>query len=194
MLLCLVCRRQWLSDPVLRAVLAFALAAAEIERGLHDGLHFPDRMPLHLCNVSDWAAILALVTLWTPAVEFAYFVGFPGAALALLMPDMGSAWPFRFFLNHAGIIAAASVLVFARVGRIGRGAVWHSIVSLGSYMVIVGTFDWIYRTNYGFFCRKPEGVTLMNLMGPWPVYIAWLDLLAVGLVCLMWIPVRRSAA
>ncbi len=193
-ILCVLCRSQWLSHRLVRAVLACGLITAEIERAFRDGLHFPDRLPLNLCNVSTWAAVLALVTLWPMAVEFVYFVGLLGSAVTILMPDMGSPWPFRLFINHGGIIVVATVLVFGNVGRIRRGAVWRSLGLLGIYGALLGTFDWAFGTNYGYLCSKPQGVTLMNLMGPWPVYLAWVVLVTLGLFWLMWIPVRRSVS
>ncbi len=175
-------------------VLAVGLAAVEIERTLRDGLHFPGRLPLNLCNLSTWAAVFALLTLWPAAVEFAYFIGLSGAAMALLMPDMGHAWPVRFFLNHGGTIMAATVLVFGRIGQVRNGAVWRALAILGIYAVLLGAFDAVFRTNYGYLRHKPEGVTLMNLMGPWPFYLAWLILVALTLFWLLWIPARRSAS
>lgn len=192
--LCVLCRAKRLSHRVVRPVLACVLAVAEVERTLRDGLHFPDRMPFNLCNVSTWAAIFALATLRPTAVEFAYFVGISGASMALLMPDMGKTWPIRFFLNHGGTIVAATVLVFGRIGRVRHGAVWRSLGLTGIYAALLGAFDWAFGTNYGYLCRKPEGVTLMNLMGPWPIYLIWLAATALILFGLLWIPARRTAA
>lgn len=192
-ILCFLCRERRLSHRAVRVVLACGLVLAEIERAFRDGMRFPDRLPLNLCNVSTWAAVLALLTLWPIAVEFVYFVGLSTASLALLMPDMGSTWPLRFFINHGGTIIAATVLVFGYVGRVGRGAVWRSLGLLGIYAALLGAFDWAFRTNYGYLCSKPEGATPMNWMGPWPVYLAWVVLTALGLFWLMWIPARRNA-
>lgn len=192
--LCVLCRRKRLPHQAVRVALACVLAAAEIERTLRDGSHFPDRMPFNLCNVSTWATVYALLTLQPPAVEFAYFVGFSGAAMALLMPDMGASWPVRFFLNHGGTIVAATALVFGGLGRVRRGAVWRSFGLLAIYGALVGAFDAAFGVNYGYLCRKPEGVTLMNLMGPWPVYLLWAALLGLGLFWLLWIPARRRTS
>jgi hypothetical integral membrane protein (TIGR02206 family) len=176
---------------LVRAVIAFFLVAVELERAWRDGLHFPDRMPFNLCNVSTWMAVLACATLAPLAVEWVYYVGLAGAAMALVMPDMGASWPSRFFLNHGGIIVAASVLVFGRVGTIRPGAVWRCFDLLLVYAALVGTFDQVYGMNYGYLCRKPEGVTLMNLMGPWPFYLFWTALFALGLFGLMELLRRR---
>jgi hypothetical integral membrane protein (TIGR02206 family) len=189
--LCVLCCGKRLSHPVVRGVLACGLAAAEIERTLRDGMHFPDQMPFNLCNVSTWMAVFALATLRPLAVEFVYFAGLTGAAMALLTPDT---WPVRFFINHGGTVIAATVLVFGRVGRIRRGAVWRSLGLLGIYAALLGTFDWAFGTNYGYLCRKPRGATLMSLMGPWPWYLGSAALLALALFWLLWIPVRRSAS
>jgi hypothetical integral membrane protein (TIGR02206 family) len=190
----LLCRGKRLPHPVVRAVLACGLAATEIERTVHDGWRFPDRMPLNLCNVSTWMAVVALVTLWPLAVEFAYFVGLSGAAAALLSPEMGAAWPFRFFLNQGGAVITATVLVFGLVGQIRHGAVWRVFGLLVIYMILLGTFDWVFATNYGFLRHRPEGVTVASLMGRWPFYIAWCLLGELGVFWLLWIPARRLAA
>jgi hypothetical integral membrane protein (TIGR02206 family) len=190
-----LCRRERISRPLVRAAVACFLVAVELERAWRDGLHFPDRMPFNLCNISTWMAVLACATLAPLAVEWVYYLGFAGAAMALLMPDMGDSWPPRFFLNHGGIVVAASTLVFGgvggRVGTIRSGAVWRCFGLLLVYAALVGTFDRVYGMNYGYLCSKPEGVTLMNLMGPWPFYLFWTALLALGLFGLMELLRRR---
>ena len=188
--LCILCRRKILSHRAVRIFLAFGLTAAEVERTLHDGLHFPHQMPFNLCNLATWTTVFALVTLRPLAVEFAYFVGLTGAAMALLTP---AAWPLRFFLNHGGTIVAATVLVFGRVGQVRPGAVWRALGLLAVYAALLGAFNWAFGSNYGYLCRKPKGATLMSLMGPWPFYLIWVALVAVGLFWLLWLPARRSA-
>jgi len=185
------CRQKWVSHTAVRVVLACGLTGIEIERTLHDPLHFPHQMPLNLCNVATWTTVLALATLKPLAVEFAYFTGLCSAAMALLTP---SAWPVRFYLNHGAVIIGATALVFGRIGRVRRGAVWRSLGLVGVYAVLLGMFNWIFGSNYGYLCRKPKGATLMSLMGPWPFYLIWVALLAVGLFWLLWLPARRSAA
>jgi hypothetical integral membrane protein (TIGR02206 family) len=186
-------RRERISKPLVRTAMACVLVAVELERTWRDGLHFPDRMPFNLCNVSTWVAVLACATLAPLAVEWVYYVGLAASAMALVMPDMGHPWPFRYFLNHGGTIVAASVLVFGRVGTIRSGAVWRCCGLLLVYVALLGTFDRVYGTNYGYLCRKPEGVTLMNVMGPWPFYLFWVDLFAFGLLWLMELVRRRVA-
>jgi hypothetical integral membrane protein (TIGR02206 family) len=187
------CRQRWLPKRATRLVLAVALAAGELMRLPSSGLHFPGRLPLELCNVSTWAAVLACLTLTPLAVEFVYFAGLTGAAMALLNPDLGSSWPPQFFLNHGGIVVTASALVFGRLAPLRNGSVWRAFGLLSTYAAAIGIFNWVFRTNYAYLCTKPRGMTLFRLMGPWPVYILSAAVLALALFWLLWLPVRKRA-
>jgi len=187
------CRQEWIPKRATRVALAVALAAGEFLRLPSGGLHFPGRLPLELCNVSTWAAVLACLTLTPLAVEFVYFAGLSGAGLALLTPDLGSAWPAQFFLNHGGIIVAASALVFGRLAPLRSGSIWRAYGLLAMYAAAMGIFNWRFRTNYAYLCTKPRGMTLFRVMGPWPVYILSAGVLALALFWLLWLPVRKRA-
>lgn len=187
------CRQELLPKRPTRVALAVALAVGEFLRLPSSGLHFPGRLPLELCNISTWAAVLACLTLTPLAVEFVYFAGLSGAGLALLTPDLGSVWPAQFFLNHGGIVIAASALVFGRLAPLRSGAMWRAFGLLATYAAAMGIFNWWFRTNYAYLCTKPRGMTLFRLMGPWPVYILSAGVLALALFWLLWLPVRKRA-
>jgi hypothetical integral membrane protein (TIGR02206 family) len=192
--LAVCCRRRWLPGLPTRIILAGALAAGEFARLPSDGLHFPDRLPLQLCNVATWCCVLACLTLTPLAVEFAYFAGVAGASVALLTPDMGSVWPPQFFFNHGGIVIAASALVYGKLARLRPGAMWRAYGLFALYGFTVGTFNGIFQTNYAYLRAKPGGWTLMTPMGPWPVYILWAGTFALALFWLLWLPVQPVAA
>jgi hypothetical integral membrane protein (TIGR02206 family) len=44
------------------------------------------------------------------------------------------------------------------------------------------TFNRIAGTNYGFLNRKPATATLLDLLGPWPVYL----LTAATVILIVW--------
>ena len=61
-----------------------------------------------------------------------------------------------------------------------------------SYVIIVGTFDFITGANYGFFLEKAEG-SLMDILHPWPYYIIEMTVLALVLFFILSVPfLRRS--
>ena len=188
--LSLLCRHERISKGVLRIALVLLLVGGEIQRYFHDGVGFPDRLPLHLCNVTTWVAVLALLTLSPLASEFTYFSGLAGAGMAVITPDMGSHWPARFFINHGGLIVTAVVLAFGGIMPIRRGAPWRAYGVFAIYIGLVGIFDWQFGANYAFLAHKPSFSSLIDLLGPWPVYIVTLGAIGAGLFWLLWLPLR----
>ena len=71
--LSMACRRNLLPQWYPRAALACLLAGGELLRYYTDRFHFPDLLPLNLCNITAWVAVIACLTLWPVAVEFTYF-------------------------------------------------------------------------------------------------------------------------
>jgi len=159
----------------------------------HEGLH-PWNLPLQLCDVTLWMSALACITRSPRVVEFAYFGGLAGAGMAVLTPDLWSPWPsypaIYFFLAHGGIVLAVSVLVFGRVAPLTEGAVWRAFAMLLGFAAAVGAVNAIAGTNFMYLCRKPKGASLLNSLGPWPIYLIAGAVVALALFWLLWLPVR----
>lgn len=188
--LSILCRREWIPKSALRIALILLLVGGELQRYFHDDVGFPDRLPLHLCNVTTWVAVLALLTLWPLASEFTYFSGLAGAGMAVLTPDMGAHWPARFFVNHGGLIVTAVVLAAGRLMPIRRGAPFRAYGIFAVYIGLIGIFNWRFGTNYAFLAHKPSFSSLIDLLGPWPIYIGTLGAIGAGLFWLLWLPLR----
>ena len=131
--LSLLARRDRISKIGLRAGLVMIMVGGEVQRFYTDGIHFPDRMPLHLCNIAIWIAAIACIKLSPLAGEFTYFVAMSGAAMAVLTPDMGSEWPARFFVSHGSLIVTAIVLVGGRMISIRPHAIWRAFGMWAAY-------------------------------------------------------------
>jgi hypothetical integral membrane protein (TIGR02206 family) len=188
--LSLLCRRNLISHFYVRLGLITLLVGGELQRYLAADIRFPGTLPLNLCNVTTWVAVIACLTLSPAAVEFAYFVGFSGAGMALLTPDAGSALPAPFFLNHGAIILSGSALIYGRIAPLRQGAVWRAYGLMLLYMALIGLFDWRYDVNYSFLCRKPGSTTLLTFLGPWPYYLVSAGVVGFTMFWLLWLPVR----
>jgi len=184
------CRANLIPQRSLRAALFCLLAGGELMRYYTDGFHFPDQLPLNLCNITAWVAAIACLTLSPLAVEFTYFAGFVGAGMALITPDMGSVWHPRFFVNHGAIIVAGSVLVYGRLAPLEKGAVRRAYGFFALYIGLVCLFDWKYGANYAYLSHKPGTGTLLSLLGPWPFYVFAAGAVALALFLLLWLPAR----
>ena len=132
-LLVQLCRRVERARRPVRLLLGIGLALNELVwwrfRYSHEGVHLWN-LPLQLCDVTLWMTALACITLTPALVEFAYFAGFAGAAMALLTPDLWRPWPqypaIYFFVAHAGIAIGIAVLVVGKIAPLRNGAVWRA--------------------------------------------------------------------
>ena len=197
-----VCRKGLASPRALRITLGIGIAVNEFVwwgyRYSHEGFRFPHNMPLQLCDVTIWASVVACLTLAMPAVELTYFAGLGGAVMALLTPDLWSPWPtypaIYFFVAHGGIVAAAIMLTGGRVAPLRRRAPVRAFVWLSMYTAALGVFNAVFGTNYMYLCKKPANASLLDSLGPWPVYIAGGAAVTLLLFWLLWLPVRPKSA
>jgi hypothetical integral membrane protein (TIGR02206 family) len=159
----------------------------------------PHGLPLDLCDVTLWLTVYALGTLAPWALEAAYFLGLAGSGMALLTPDLAEV-PFpsyvavQFFLAHGGIVGSVLFLAFAGILRPRPGAWWRAFLSVNAFAAAVALFNAVFETNYMYLCEKPRSGTLLDWLGPWPVYVIAADVVALALLFLLSLPFRGVRA
>ena len=156
---------------------------------------FPAGLPLQLCDLIVWLTVIALFTRNRWAFEFAFFAGLVGTGMAVITPDLQEPWPsyntFYFFLAHGGIVAALLYLWWSGQARPQPGCLLRVMLMLNAYAVAVGAFNWAYGTNYMYLCSKPSVGSLLDYLGPWPVYLVGAELVALGFFWGLWQAARR---
>jgi hypothetical integral membrane protein (TIGR02206 family) len=191
------CRQHQTGQRAIRWVLGSALASEELFRYAHDGIHFPNKLPIHLCTLALWMAVVACFTLTPIAVEFAYFVGLPGSALALLTPDLRAAWnsydSIRYFFEHGCLVITIIVLVFGKMVPLRSGAAFRGHNMWFVYGVSLLIFNRAFGTNYMYLSHKPANPSPLDYFGPWPVYLVVGELAAIALFWLLWLPVKPKS-
>jgi hypothetical integral membrane protein (TIGR02206 family) len=133
-------------------------------------------LPLQLSDVVTLASIAAL---WRPRssllVELVYFWAFSASLQAVITPDLQQSWPdvlfFTYFATHGGAIAAAALLVFGERRTPRLGAVWRVYGITAAVAAVAAVATLLTGGNYMFLRRKPVHGSLLDLTGPWPVYI-----------------------
>ena len=157
-----------------------------------EGLRFPEGMPLQLCDAMVWMAVAALISRAQWVFETAFLIGIAGAGMALLTPDLWA--PLRsypsiyFFLAHGGIVIAVLYLIWSHARSLKPGCVWRVFLTVNLFALFVGTFNAIFGTNYMYLCRKPQGASLLDYLGPWPFYVLGGEVLALGMLWMLWLP------
>jgi hypothetical integral membrane protein (TIGR02206 family) len=145
-------------------------------------------LPLQL---TDAVSLVAIVALWTRrrlAVELVYFWGLTASLQATLTPDLGRTFPsvyyFTYFAYHIGAVTAACLLVFGCGIYPRRGAAWRVFAITLAVAAVAGIGDLETGGNYMYLRSKPIHNSLLNVMGPWPVYIASTALLGLAMLLL----------
>lgn len=159
----------------------------------HLGWQSPQTLlPMHLC---DWATIAAIVTLFVPnqkTYELAYFWCLCGTLLAMVTPDLKYDFPdlrfVIFFAFHGGVIAAMLYLTFAARMRPYLASIPRVIGWTLVYAGTAGTVDWAFNVNFGYLRAKPAQATMMDVMAPWPWYVAELAVLGIALILIWYLP------
>ncbi|MHC4547857.1 MAG: YwaF family protein [Planctomycetota bacterium] len=151
-------------------------------------------LPLELCDAAGVATIAALLTRRQPAFELAYFWGLSGTLQALLTPALHFAFPhpdfIRYFVLHSGIVVGVLYLGPGLGMRPRRGAVWRAVGWTVAYAVAIGLIDAALEANY-MWLREPPPGSILDLFGPWPLYILGGTAIGILLFLLLDLPYRR---
>ena|SRR5438105_9379533 len=206
------------SVPIVAAILAWIQRSVQGRKGLRLGLalvlllnavvwhaymwmrgwlRFPDSLPLELCDATLCLAFIALTTLNATVFDLAYYGALAGTSMALLTPDLWEAFPslstVEFFVIHGLAVASVLYLVWSGEARPRPGSVWRAMLGVNVYAAAVGTFNYIFKTNYMYLRSKPASRSLLDYLGPWPWYIASSEVVALLLFGLLYLPFWRRA-
>ena len=158
---------------------------------------FPSQLPLELCDATLLLSIIELLTLSPLLFDLVYYWALAGTSMALLTPDLWEQFPslatVQFFVTHGLVIAAILYLAWSRQARPRPGSIWKAMLAVNLYAACVGAFDAIFKTNYMYLRAKPQNLSLLTWLGPWPWYIGSGEVVACILFLLLYLPFRRPS-
>ena len=93
-----------------------------------------------------------------------------------------------YWVLHIAVFVVPLVLVWG----IGFRPQWKDffrtwLLAIFWAVFIISINAWL-DTNYGFVNHQPEGASLIDWLGPWPVYVVLMAVIAGGLWALMTLP------
>lgn len=190
-------RRLALGLRLLLALALVALVGYELAVGVREGwAGWKTLLPLELCDAAMVLAVAALLAPRRWLAEIVYFWAGAGSLLAMLTPEL--LWDFPrwefvvFFGLHGLVLAAATLLVFGLGLRPRPGAPLRLLGITTAWAAIAGLVNLALGTNFMYLRHKPSVPTLLDWMGPWPLYIASSAVLAYALFELLSLPFRAG--
>ncbi len=178
-----------------------------------------ESLPLHLCDLSVFAAIAALVRATRARVlahatqpaatqsggraafDVVYYWGLAGATQALLTPSVAQDFPgplfFTYFTAHGGLVVAVLVLMFGLRLRPRRGSAVRVWLLTNVVAVPVLACDWLVGANYMYLRGPAAAPSVLDYLGAWPwPFLLSLNLLVALCIALcaapwLWIDRRR---
>ncbi|MEN3225854.1 TIGR02206 family membrane protein [Mycolicibacterium porcinum] len=170
------------------AMFAYTLVPPSIERSV----------PLRL---TDLATVVGAYALWSQrhwAYVLTYYWGLVLSTQALISPVLKSPdFPHYEFLAfwsiHLLVVWAAIYLTWGRSMRPHWRDYRLVVVVTAVWAGVTMAFNGIAGTNYGFLNAKPATASLLDLMGPWPVYVVVASALVAGVWALMTWPWERRS-
>jgi hypothetical integral membrane protein (TIGR02206 family) len=150
-------------------------------------------LPFHLCSVLVWSTVIMLLTKNYQIFEFAYFLGIAGASQAVLTPEAGIyGFPhyrvFQTLIAHGAIVTGAIFMTVVEGYRPTWKSLKRVVIWLNIYALIVTGINLLIGSNYLYTLRKPNTASLMDFLGPWPLYLLALEVIALALCFLLYLP------
>ncbi|MCI3983462.1 TIGR02206 family membrane protein [Bacillus vallismortis] len=134
-------------------------------------------LPLQLSDLSVYLSAIMLVTKSWRLFVFLYFVGIASSMQALLTPDLDMfSFPhvryILFFMSHGSVFLSCLLMAVIGTYRMGQRSLWMTVLIVNVYGVCIYLIDRWLGANYMYLTKKPGGSSLLDVLGPWPWYIA----------------------
>lgn len=194
-LLVVVGRRQTeVQARLLSRVLAVLLIAAFLVALVYKFIQptIDTSLPLQLCDLAELAAAYALWSRRHWAFVLTYYWGLVLSSQALITPDIGTPregapdFPHHlfvtFFTLHVLVVWAAIYLTWGRGMRPRWRDYRFAVIATLAWVAVTLAFNAITGANYGYLNRKPPTASVLDVLGPWPVYLA----VEVAIVLIVW--------
>lgn len=149
-------------------------------------------LPLFLCRLLPFFTPLMMWKRHQPSFGILYFWVLAGTSNALITPDLAYGLPnydaMTYWVMHFGLVITIFYGVFVYKIRPYARDFKRAIIAGVLYIVVTHLINMGLNANYAFTMRKPPQGSIMDVMGPWPIYLFTVFLLGLVLFCVAYFP------
>jgi hypothetical integral membrane protein (TIGR02206 family) len=149
-------------------------------------------LPAYLCRLIAWflpVVMLLRHRLWLGVL---YFWILAGTLQGIVTPDLTEGFPsyffFRYWMLHCGLVVTIIYAVMVFRLHITWKDFWRAILFAQVYLVLVHVLNMILGSNYSYTIHKPPGPSILDALGPWPLYILAGEVVMCALFVLLMLP------
>lgn len=139
------------------------------------GLNIGASLPLELCDLAEYVAVIALWTRSRRATAFVYYVALTLSIQAIVTPSLEQTFPsprfFGFWTLHLLVVWAAVYLTWGLGFRPTWRLYWFTCAVTLVWAGVAYSSNIVLGTNFGYLNHKPSAASLLDLFGPWPWYL-----------------------
>ncbi|WP_027964606.1 TIGR02206 family membrane protein [Halalkalibacillus halophilus] len=136
-------------------------------------------LPLQLSSLSLYLCIIMLLTKSFRVFEVVFFISLVSATFAMITPELFFGYPhfrfFQFFVAHLVVVLACLYMLWVEKFRPTFFSVVRSFVVLNIIAIFVYLINTLLDSNYMFLNRPPSSETLIDFLGPYPIYLVFLE-------------------
>lgn len=162
----------------------------------NNGWDLQHSLPFHLC---DTAYLLCHYALWTRsrwAYGILYYWGLTLTPQALITPfvpyDVPNVKALMFWGLHFFVIWTALYMTWGLNMKPNWTNLKQCCIISVCFMASIFTFNAVFGTNYLYLNHKPELPSLIDWLGPWPIYPFVMTAIGMGLWALITIPWKKK--
>lgn len=153
-------------------------------------------LPLELCSIASIACAFMLLTKNRFLFEAFYFIGIAGATQAILTPDLAFGFPqyryVQFFFDHLLLIAAPILMIWLYDYSITKWSLLKAFITINCIAACTFVLNLILDANYMFLMHKPNSASLLDMLGPYPMYLFALEIIALAIFFLLYVPFMKQ--
>jgi hypothetical integral membrane protein (TIGR02206 family) len=171
---------------------AFAILFNSGMRICESHFNIKEDLPLHICR---FVALIAPLVIWKMNrfwMGILYFWILAGTLNANITPDLTYDFPhwnyFTYWASHSFLIILPIYYVVVLKEKINLKDLRNAFLMANVFLLFTLSVNVILGSNYMYSREKPAVASLLDFLGPWPIYLISGQLLALTLFFILYLP------